>query len=255
MFRVRRMGCSCRHDGDFVLDSPKGFENYLCLFVKTHALFVINGVEHYTEPDTFIIYDKATPLYYKAVRDEYINDWIEFECSDNLEADTGLVFASPYPVGERVNVSQYFRLIADCYYKAQNHHAAGYLVKAMLSDVFSNVTGESASLPHYRELLDLRRRIYAEPNEDWTVGLMSSMINVSEPYLPLIYKKAFGITCNADVINSRIEAARHYLECSQMTIEEIAFECGYKNPVHFSRQFKQVCDLSPLAYRKQNTAV
>lgn len=251
MFRVRRMGCSCRHEGDFVLDNPKGFDAYLMLFVKTPAMFVIDGKEIYTESNTFIIFDMHSAQYYKAVKDEYVNDWIEFECSDNLTAETGLVFDTPYHIGERVNVPQYFRLIADCYYKAQNHHAAGYLIKALLSEVFSNVTGESASLPHYRELLDLRRKIYAEPDRDWTVSLMSSLINVSEPYLHLIYKKAFGVTCNADVINSRIEAAKHYLECSQMTIEEIAFECGYKNPVHFSRQFKQVCDIPPLGYRKK----
>lgn len=250
MFYIRRMGCGCRHDGDFVLDNANGFDDYLCLFVKTPAMFVIDSREIYTEPDTFIIYDKNSPQYYKAVRNEYINDWIEFECTDNLSADTGLVFNVPQIVGERVDVSQYYKLIADCYYKAANHHAAGYLIKAMLSDVFSNISGDNAALPHYRELLDLRRRIYAEPAGEWSISAMSSLINISEPYLHLIYKKAFGVTCNADVINSRIEAARHYLECSQMTIEEIAFECGYKNPVHFSRQFKQMCSISPLEYRK-----
>ena len=251
MFNIRRMGCGCRHDSEFVLDNPKGFDDYLMLFVKTPAMFVIDGREIFTEPDTLIIFDRQSPQYYKAIKNEYINDWIEFECTDNLSADTGIIFNEPVFVGERVNVSQYYRLIADCYYKAQNHHAAGYLIKALLSDVFTDISNENAALPHYRELLDLRRRIYAQPGDEWSVSRMSALVNISEPYLHLIYKKAFGVTCNADVINSRIEAARHYLECSQMTIEEIAFECGYKNPVHFSRQFKQLCDLPPLEYRKR----
>ncbi|MBR4225006.1 MAG: helix-turn-helix transcriptional regulator, partial [Oscillospiraceae bacterium] len=35
-------------------------------------------------------------------------------------------------------------------------------------------------------------------------------------------------------------------------IEEIAFMCGYKSPVHFSRQFKQINDSSPKEWRIMN---
>ena len=79
---------------------------------------------------------------------------------------------------------------------------------------------------------------------------MASQLNISEPYLHLLYKKAFGVTCNQDVINSRIEQAQRYLSYSAMTVEEVAYACGYRNAVHFSRQFKQFAGVTPSEWRK-----
>ncbi len=252
MFHIDRMACGCRHDQDFVLDCPMGYAGYLALFVKTKAIFVINGQTIETEPDTFIIFDHASPQYYKANGGEYINDWIQFTCTEQLTSGIPIQFDKPLYIGETINVSQYFQLIADCYYRTKNSQAAGYLIRAMLSDVFSDaVLSEQSVVPHHRELLDLRRRIYAQPMEEWSVEAMAQMINVSEPYLHLLYKKAFGVTCTADVIRSRIEQAQRYLSYTAMTIEEIAFKSGYKTVVHFSRQFKKQTGISPSEWRKR----
>ena len=253
MFNIFRMGCGCRHDGDFVHDRPEGFEGYLMLFVKTRAAFTINGERIITEPNTFLIYDKNTPQLYEAVDNEYINDWIQFDCTESLTSGVDIRFAEPVFIGESIDISQYFRLIGDCYFRTKNKKTSGYLIKAILSEVFSaEQSPEDSSIAHYRELLDLRGRIYASPDEDWSIKRMAQLINISEPYLYRLYKKAFGVTCAADVINSRIEQAQHYLSYSKLGVEEIAFECGYKNTVHFSRQFKQLTGMSPSEWRKKN---
>lgn len=255
MFTIDRMGCGCRHDGDFILDRPMGYDGYLVLFVKTKAVFVIDGVQTETEPDTFIIFDRGTPQYYRACESEYINDWIQFSCTEQLTSEIPIVFDTPVYIGETINVSQYFQLIADCYYRTNNSRAAGHLIRAMLSDVFSDSIGEEqAAVAHHRELLDLRRRIYAQPMDDWSVDKMAAMINVSTPYLHALYKKAFGVTCTADVIRSRIEQAQRYLSYTAMTVEEIAFKSGYKTAVHFSRQFKSITGMSPTQWRRANRA-
>ncbi|MBR6101445.1 MAG: helix-turn-helix transcriptional regulator [Ruminococcus sp.] len=256
MFNINRMGCGCRHDGSFVLDRPRGYDGYLMLFVKTHAEFVIGGKAYRFEPNTFIIYDRNTPQYYKACENEYINDWIQFDTSENLASATGVHFDEPVYIGESIDVSQYYKLIADCYYRTNNLKTAGYLIKALLAEIFSPGDNKTDSaIAHYRELLDLRRKIYSAPDEDWSVERMASQLNISEPYLHLLYKKAFGVTCNQDVINSRIEQAQHYLAYSGMTIEDVAFSCGYKNTVHFSRQFKQVAGVTPSQWRKSGSTV
>lgn len=256
MFYIDRMGCGCRHDGSFLHNCPRGYSGHLMLFVKTGAVFVIDGTEYNIEPNTFIIYDKNSPQYYKACESEYINDWIQFECSEDISSGIDIKFDTPVYIGESIDVSRYFQLIADCYYRRNNLQTAGFLIKALLSEVFSeNGRQKGSSIAHYRELLDLRRRIYAQPSEDWSVEKMAQQISVSEPYLHLLYKKAFGVTCTADVINSRIESAKQFLAYTDRTVEEIAFTCGYKNSVHFSRQFKQAAGVSPSEWRKNNSIV
>ena len=256
MFSINRMGCSCRHDGSFVLDRPRGYDGYLMLFVKTRADFVIGGRLIRFEPNTFIIYNRNTPQYYKACEDEYVNDWIQFDCSENLAASVGVRYDEPVYIGESIDVSQYFKLIADCYFRTGNMRTAGYLIKALTAEVFAEGHNpEDCSIAHYRELLDLRRRIYSAPSKEWCIGVMASELNISEPYLHLLYKKAFGTTCNQDVINSHIEQAQHYLSYSEKTIEEVAYACGYSNTVHFSRQFKQLTGLTPSQWRKSAAMV
>ena len=86
MYEIQRMGCSCRHDSSFVFDLPQGFDGYLMLYVKTRAFFRI-GEETYTvEPETFIIYNRNSPLYYGAAGGAYVNDWMLFDCTEVLDS-------------------------------------------------------------------------------------------------------------------------------------------------------------------------
>ena len=251
MFQIHRMGCGCRHDSSFVFDHPQGYDGYLVLFIKTRAVFQLNGETVTAEPDSFIIYDRRTPQYYRACEDRYINDWILFDCSEPLAPGVEVRFNELIYIGEQINISQYFQLLADCHYRGTSSQPVGLLIRAMLTEVFGKTQIEpNTELPHYRELLDLRRQIYAQPSRDWSTEHMAKLLSISTPYLHALYKKAFGVTCNADVIQSRLEQAQHFLTNSGRTIEETAFSCGYSSVVHFSRQFKQKFGITPSEWRK-----
>lgn len=56
------------------------------------------------------------------------------------------------------------------------------------------------------------------------------------------------------LVQKRLEYAEHLLETSKKNINEITDEAGFENATHFSRVFKEKFGLSPLLYRKKNTA-
>lgn len=251
MFEIQRMGCSCRHDSGFVFDLPQGFDAYLMLYVKTPAFFRIGESIQTVEPGTFILYDRNVPLYYGAAGGDYVNDWMLFDSTEPLDTETAVRFNELIGIGDEVDLPQYFQLLADCYYRDGNAQTAALLIRAMLSEVFSRRSTDPAGIPHYRELLDLRRQIYAQPQRSWTLKYMAGLLNISMPYLHALYKKAFGVTCMGDVIQSRMESAQHFLSNPAMSVGEIAYACGYSNGVHFSRQFKKQVGLSPQQWRKR----
>lgn len=246
MYRIRHMGCDAVHSKDFRLTRPNGFETYLALYVRSQAYFTLNGAEIRTEPDMFILYDKRKPISYRCCGERYVNDWIEFE-SDEIPA---IEFARPYYFSQRIPVSSYTHLICDAYYR-RSEKACSQLMSAFFSEI-SLISGDpGGSGTHYRELTDMRMQIYMTPERDWSVPKMAKSLHISPAYLQELYKSTFGVSCRADVISSRIEAAKTLLDGTTLSVAEVGYRCGYNSPVHFSRQFSAVTGMSPSKWKSR----
>ncbi|WP_422657073.1 response regulator transcription factor [Paenibacillus sp. EC2-1] len=87
-------------------------------------------------------------------------------------------------------------------------------------------------------------------NEDIHLSNISQIVGVSESYLSKQFSKEIGINFIQFLTNLRIEKAKKALE-SGMKIYEVSEQVGYVNPEHFSRIFKKITGVSPLAYRKE----
>lgn len=61
----------------------------------------------------------------------------------------------------------------------------------------------------------------------------------------------FHLTAGQYIVKIRIDAACQCLSATTEIIAQIALRCGYSDQSAFSRQFKQVVGISPLAYRKK----
>jgi two-component system response regulator YesN len=87
-------------------------------------------------------------------------------------------------------------------------------------------------------------------DEDIHLSNISEMVGVSESYLSKQFAKEIGINFISYLTNLRIEKAKEGLE-NGLKIYDVAEKVGYVNPEHFSRIFKKVTGLSPVAYRKE----
>lgn len=87
-----------------------------------------------------------------------------------------------------------------------------------------------------------------------TIGLPSvaycaGELNLSAKYFGDLVKKETGQSAQEYVQTKVIEAAKERIFDGSKTINEIAFELGFKYPQHFSRLFKQRVGQSPNEYR------
>ncbi len=103
------------------------------------------------------------------------------------------------------------------------------------------------------DLLWLKIRIWLHPEADLSVEDMSRELHISPTYLHRIYKKEFGISAKEDVILARIEKAKQLLLSSGFSVNEIAEQCGYHEPSHFMRQFRDRVGMTAMGYRKNNS--
>ncbi|MDQ6477118.1 helix-turn-helix transcriptional regulator [Dyadobacter sp. LHD-138] len=95
---------------------------------------------------------------------------------------------------------------------------------------------------------------YFTSDKPQTIGLPSvaycaGELNLSAKYFGDLIKKETGQSAQEYIQSKVIEAAKERIFDGNKTINEIAFELGFKYPQHFSRVFKQRVGQSPNEYR------
>jgi PAS domain S-box-containing protein len=102
-----------------------------------------------------------------------------------------------------------------------------------------------AAIEHIQEHFD--RRV--------TIGDLASMARVTPYRFSRMVGQIFGITPGQLLIQTRIEAAATRLRETGDSAARIAQACGFGDQSAFTRRFKAVTGLAPLAYRKASAAV
>jgi len=98
---------------------------------------------------------------------------------------------------------------------------------------------------------------YFESDKPQTIGLPSvgycaDQLHLSPNYFGDLVKKETGKTAQEYIQAKLIDTAKEKIFDQQRTINEIAFELGFKYPQHFSRLFKQRVGYTPNEYRMMN---
>ncbi|ADL52324.1 AraC family transcriptional regulator [Clostridium cellulovorans] len=258
MIKVNIGGCNNHHPQNFMIRHMNGSKDYLLLLTKTETSFIIDGKEYETPPGTFVLFDRNVPCSYCNKRGEYVNDWLHFDfvgeahCFHQLKIPLNRpVILYDIPSISMLISSVINEVYSNGSYKEEvlNHYM--HILLYRLSEQIQNGKDTVKSHPMYLKLVDLRSKIYNEPQLSWSIDMMCRELNISQSYFQHLYKNTFHVSSMNDVINARVEQAKFYLLQSVISISTIAEICGYKNEIHFSRQFKKHTGLSPREYREK----
>lgn len=86
--------------------------------------------------------------------------------------------------------------------------------------------------------------------EDISLEAIASHLSISPYYLSHLFKQLMGISPYQYVLQQRVERAKRLLRKSELTIAEIALECGFANQAHLAKHFRTLVGISPKAYRE-----
>lgn len=90
-------------------------------------------------------------------------------------------------------------------------------------------------------------------NENISLSDIATELHYSLPYLSAKFKKETGTTFTRYLQNVRIEKAASLLTATDMPIEIIAEQSGYKDLNTFYTVFKRVVNVTPKEYRKNSS--
>jgi transcriptional regulator GlxA family with amidase domain len=86
---------------------------------------------------------------------------------------------------------------------------------------------------------------------DHTVASLAERVHMSARNLSRIFAKDCGITPMTYLANARIDAARRYLEATDLPLRVIAHRCGFEDTDKFRRTFLRRLQISPVDYRNR----
>jgi AraC family transcriptional regulator, transcriptional activator FtrA len=100
-------------------------------------------------------------------------------------------------------------------------------------------------------LAPLLEAVRAAPREPWTISRMAAAAAMSKRTFIRKFHDATGMTPGEWVIASRTEVARHLLETSGSSLEDIALASGFTGAPALRHHFRARIGLAPAAYRNQ----
>ncbi|WP_096086107.1 helix-turn-helix domain-containing protein [Agaribacterium haliotis] len=86
--------------------------------------------------------------------------------------------------------------------------------------------------------------------EEITANQLSELCSMTTSSFAKFFRKTFNKTFTQYLNEYRISRACSLLQSSKMSIEDIAFDVGYRNMSFFHRQFKNQCSSTPAAWRR-----
>jgi AraC-like DNA-binding protein len=85
-----------------------------------------------------------------------------------------------------------------------------------------------------------------------TISTLATMTNFSPSYYRNLFKSVTGRSPMAYLIQLRMQQAAILLNTTDLSIKAICAEVGYSDQLYFSRAFRCVHGICPLAYRRRN---
>jgi AraC-like DNA-binding protein len=79
---------------------------------------------------------------------------------------------------------------------------------------------------------------------------LAATAHLSIDHFGRLFKKEIGVSPIKYLIQYRIDRARELIQRSNLSIEQLAYEVGFCDPLYFSRVFSDVVGQSPLQFRK-----
>lgn len=100
----------------------------------------------------------------------------------------------------------------------------------------------------------VQRRVLAYIDEhldaDISVESLAAVAGLSSFHFLRQFRRSMGQTPHRYVVQQRLARARELLLQTDLSVLEIAWQCGFDDPSHFARRFREQYRLAPSAFRR-----
>ncbi len=114
------------------------------------------------------------------------------------------------------------------------------------SGCLSDTSKVSHSVEIYREF---RKLLIGNYLKEHYIQFYASQLNMSAAYLSRIVHKISGRTVSEHITHMLVTEARRLLDCTDMTVKQIAYRLGFSDQAAFGKFFRNQFGMPPTLYR------
>lgn len=116
-------------------------------------------------------------------------------------------------------------------------------------DLLRGLADGTPLTPERFNLARLAQRVTARLDQHWTLKQLADTACVSERQLRRLIRRDTGLSPQQWLTRVRLDAAASLVREGRRSITEIALDCGFQSPAHFSRRFRERTGRSPRQWR------
>jgi AraC family transcriptional regulator len=91
--------------------------------------------------------------------------------------------------------------------------------------------------------------INAHLSDDISLADMAAKLSMSQYHFSRLFKQSMGMPPHTYLIQQRVKKAKRLLGKPELTILDIADQCGFANPSHFAKHFRKHTGITPREFR------
>lgn len=235
-------------------------EQYILIYcIDGTGWFEIDGIKHKVHPNTFFILPKGKPhAYGSSSSNPWTIYWIHFDgekagfFSERLDHPTPVNPEKNSRIEDRLNLfEEIFSTLKNGYSKNNIDYSTSSLFHFLGSLKFLGTYRESLSARNLKnDMVDdaihfMRENIHKK----LTLKNIADYVGLSASHFSALFHKKTGHSPLNYLTQLKIQQACHYLDFSEMKVNQISSLIGFDDPFYFSRIFTKVMGSSPTEYR------
>ena len=227
-----------------VTTPPRVVQNYeFEYYFESGGIVAINNIEYKVQKN-YILFAKPGDIRYS--RPPFTCKFIHFTLTDETLISEFQKIKPYFYAGKDNDIESFLKSLRKHWYS---------------SNVFDKITASAELLLFLRSLIfdkeaisvlisQAKEFIKSNYHNDISIKNIADACFTSESYLYKLFKKKMNITIGEYITNCRIAAACDLLTNTEMSLLDIAFQCGFNSQSYFSYCFKKNTGLSPKDFKK-----
>lgn len=228
------------YSAEYAAERPR---HGLIYVLEGSARYEMSSGESFTaEKDDILCMPKGCS-YLTHAGDSFLHLTINFDMQGVLELPLRRHCAD----GEKTRRDMH-RIISEWSERAPNYREKSlgrlYLLLCEQIDICHRDRGETRE-----KLQNAIALLESDCSDEISVARLAESCAMSETYFRKLFANAFGMSPMAYMTHKRMSYACELLQNTGLSIEEVCYESGYKDPSYFCRMFKKFTGMPPSEYR------